>query len=317
MSKELALIAEGGGMRGAYVYGAMMALEEVFNDQYGLANFNYMAGTSASALTMMYTISGQFHSDGFPIWSEKVSEKRFLDEKSLKRLFLGPPILDTAYLVDEIFGKQHPIAWNNFRKSKSKFYIPLLDVENLSVKFYTNDTEVSSALLPYELIFMDKDNPTELYEMMKAAAGIPVFFNHEIEIQGRKYVDPASLMPLPLAAPIPMAAKRICILTKPGVTGIRWLRDRFFPSVARSGFFQGEISNSSVYSLSGEENKNYESLLEQLDELEENNNAFVIRPSFEMSPSDNRLEILKRNREAGYDDVIAKKDEIHRFLLSE
>ncbi len=317
MSRELALIAEGGGMRGAYVYGAMQALEEVFNDQHGLANFHYLSGTSASALTMMYTVSGQFHSEGQIIWSEKVGEKRFLDEKSLKRLFFGPPILDTAYLVDEIFAKQHPIAWNNFKKSKTKFYIPLLDVEDLSLKFYTNDTEMSAAMLPYELILMDREDPSEVYEMMKAAAGVPVYFNHEIEIQGRRYVDPTALLPIPLSAPIPVSAKRICILNKPGPVNVRWFRDRFFPSMARSGFFQGDISNKGVYSLSGDESRNYRALLGELDELEKADNAFIIRPSIDISSSDNRLEILKRNIEAGFQDVIARKDEIQHFLLSD
>lgn len=317
MSRELALIAEGGGMRGAYTYGAMQALEEVFNDQHGLANFHYMAGTSASALTMMYTISGQFHDEGKLIWSEKVSDKRFLDQRSLKRLLFGPPVLDTAYLVDEIFAKQHPIAWNNFKHSKSKFYIPLLDVEDLSLKFYTNDIEVNSAVLPYELIIMDRENPSEIYEMMKAAAGVPVYFNHEIKIQGRFYVDPTAILPFPISAPIPVSAKRICILNKPGPVNVRWLRDRFFPSMARSGFFQGDISNRSVYSLSGDESRNYRALLGELESLEKSNNALIIRPSIEISSSDNRIEILKRNIEAGFQDVIARKDEIQRFLLAD
>jgi predicted patatin/cPLA2 family phospholipase len=315
MKRELALIAEGGGMRGAYVYGAMQALEEVFNDQHGLANFAYMSGVSASALTMMYTLSGQFHSDGLEIWSNKVAQRRFLDEKNLKRLFVGPSILDVAFLVDEIFQKQHPLAWNNFKNTPCRFYIPLLDVDDLELKFYTNDTEVSSALLPYEMLFMDRNNPGELYSMMKAAAGAPVFFNHEVEIQGRRYVDPASLMPFPLTAPIPSSAKRVCILTKPEAPGGRWFRDRFFPSVAKSGFFHGNISNPNIYSLSAEEHKNYKALLEQLEALEQQQDAFIIRPAFEMSSSDNRPETLKRNREAGFQDVICQKEALQSFLV--
>jgi len=314
MSKDLALIAEGGGARGAYVYGAMQALEEVFNDQYGLANFTYMAGTSASALTMMYTLSGQFHSEGLEIWTKKVALKRFLDHRDLKRLFRSPPILDVEYLIDEIFEKQHPLAWHQFIKSKCRFYIPLIDVKDLSLKFYTNDTEVSSALLPYELIFMDRTNPSEIYSMMKAAAASPVFYNREVEIQGRTYVDGALLSPFPLTAPIPSAAKRICILTKPKAPGVRWMRDRFMPSLARSGFLQGGISNTDLYSLASEENKNYEALLAQLDNLE---NCVVIKPSIEMSSSGNREKELLRNSKAGFDDVIALKDEIQTLVNAE
>lgn len=314
MSKDLALIAEGGGARGAYAYGAMQALEQVFNDQYGLANFTYMAGTSASALTMMYTLSGQFHTDGLDIWTNKVSLKRFMDQKDLKRLFRSPPILDVEFLVDEIFEKQHPLAWNQFIKSKCKFYIPLIDVKDLSLKFYTNDTEVSSALLPYELIFMDRSNPSEIYSMMKAAAAVPVFYNREVEIQGRTYVDGSLLSPFPLTAPIPSSAKRICILTKPNAPGVRWMRDRFMPSLARSGFLQGGISNSNLYSLASEENKNYEALLEQLENLQ---NCVVIKPAFEMSSSGNSLKELQRNMKAGFDDVIALKEEIQALLNAE
>lgn len=311
MSKDLALIAEGGGARGAYVYGAMQALEEVFNDQYGLANFTYMAGTSASALTMMYALSGQFHSDGLEIWTKKVSLKRFMDQKDLKRLFRHPPILDVEYLVDEIFEKQHPLAWNQFIKSKCKFYIPLIDVKSLNLKFYTNDTEVSSALLPYELIFMDRNNPSEIYSLMKAAAAAPVFYNREVEIQGRAYVDGALLSPFPLTAPIPSSARRICILTKPKAPGVRWFRDRFMPSVARSGFLQGGLSNTDLYSLASEENKNYQALLEQLNNLE---NCVVIKPDFEMSPSGNSQKELERNIKAGFDDALALKEQIQTLF---
>jgi len=314
MSKDLALIAEGGGARGAYVYGAMKALEEVFNDQYGLANFTYMAGTSASALTMMYTLSGQFHSDGLDIWTNKVSLKRFMDKKDLKRLFRSPPILDVEYLIDEIFEKQHPLAWNQFIKSKCKFYIPLIDVKELSLKFYTNDTEVSSALLPYELIFMDRNNPSEIYTLMKAASAVPVFYNREIQIRGRAYVDGTLLAPIPLTAPIPSSAKRICILTKPKSPGVRWLRDRFMPSLARSGFLQGDISNTDLYSLASEENKNYDALLEQLNSLE---NCVVIKPSFEMSSSGNSYRELERNIKAGFDDALTLKEQIQTLLNAE
>ena len=314
MSKDLALIAEGGGARGAYVYGAMAALDEVFNDQHGLANFTYMAGTSASALTMLYALSGQFHSDGLDIWTKKVALKRFMDSRDLRRLFSDPPILDVGYLVDEIFEKQHPFAWNKFLKSKSKFYIPLVDVNTLNLKFYTNDTDVSSALLPYELIFMDRNNPSEIYSLMKAAAAVPVFFNKEINIQGNPYVDGALLSPFPLTAPIPSSAKRIFILTKPKAPGVRWLRDRFMPSIARSGFFQGEISNTSIYNLASEENKNYQALLDQVDSLE---NCIVIKPSFEMSSSGNSPEELKRNIKAGFEDVIRQKNAIEELINAE
>lgn len=314
MTKDLALIAEGGGARGAYVYGAMAALDEVFNDQHGLANFTYMAGTSASALTMMYAMSGQFHTEGLDIWTKKVALKRFMNSRNLTRLFNHPPILDVEYLVDEVFEKQHPFAWHQFIKSNSKFYIPLVDVETLNLKFYTNDTDVSSALLPYELIFMDRNNPAEIYALMKAAAAVPVFFNKEIMIQGKPYVDGALLSPFPLTAPIPSSAKRICILTKPKAPGVRWIRDRFLPSMARSGFFQGHISNTSIYGLASEENKNYQALLNQVNELD---NCIIIKPDFEMSSSGNSPEELKRNIKAGFEDVIKQKESIQLLINAE
>lgn len=311
MARDLALIAEGGGARGAYVYGAMQALDEIFNDQHGLANFNYMAGTSASALTMMYTLSGQFHSDGYDIWTKKVAHKRFMNEKDIRRLFRGPPILDICYLVDEVFKKEHPLAWHQFTKTKCKFYVPLVDVNTLSLKFYTNDSEVSSALLPYELVFMDRENPSEIYSMMKAAAAVPVFYNREVEIQGNSYVDGALLSPFPLTAPIPSSAKRICILTKPQAPGTRWIRDRLFPSIARGGMFQGSLSNPDIYSLSSQENGNYQALLNQLNVMED---YVVIKPSFEMSSSDNSPESLLRNIKAGFDDAMQLKSEILQLI---
>lgn len=312
MDKELALIAEGGGMRGAYVYGAMKALEEVFNDQHGLLNFDYMAGTSTSAMTMMYTLAGQFHSDGLDIWSKKVAHKRFLDAGDIKRLLLGPSVLDVEYLVDEIFAKEHPLTWHRLKNTEVKFYIPLLDVKDLSLRFYTNDIDIKGVMLPYELIFMDKENPAEIYEMMKAASAVPVAFNKEIEIQGRSYVDGYCLAPFPLVAPIPTTAKRIFILTKHEAPRNRWMRDRFFPSIARSGFLHGNLSNNNVYGLASQESSNYHALLEELESMK---NVVVIKPDFEISSSDNKPATLKRNLTAGFQDVMKRKDELQAFLL--
>jgi predicted patatin/cPLA2 family phospholipase len=311
MANNLALIAEGGGMRGAYVYGAMKALEDVFNDQHGLMNFDYMAGTSASALTMMYTLAGQFHSDGLEIWSKKVAQKRFLNARDFKRMFVGPSVLDVEYLVDEIFARQHPLALHQLKKTQVKFYIPLLDVKDLSLRFYTNDTEVSSALLPYELIFMDKENPAEIYEMMKAASAVPIAFNKEIHIQGRTYVDAAMLSPFPLTAPIPTSARRICILTKHQAPQPSWFKDRLFPSVARSGFFHGALSNSDIYSLAAEESKNYGALLEQVESMD---NCYIIKPDFQISSSDNNPAALRRSLTAGFQDVIKQKEALQKFI---
>lgn len=314
MNSELALIAEGGGMRGAYVYGAMKALDEVFNDQFGLLNFKYMAGTSASALTLLYTVAEQFHSDGLDIWSSKVTRKRFLDDKAIKRLLVGPSILDVEYLVDEIFAKEHPLNLKRVLNSKNKFYFPLVDVKDLSLKYYTNDFSLSDALLPYELIHMDHKNPKELYSVMKATAAAPIAFNKDIEIQGRKYIDGVLLAPFPMSAPIPQSAKRVVILTKPEPITTRWWRDRLIPSIAKGGFFHGEISNSKLYDLISEECKNYEALTSKLSSTE---NCFVIKPDVEISSSDNHPEVMKRNLKKGFQDVMAQKEALQAFIAGE
>jgi|GEM_PF-5043602 len=307
MSRDLALIIEGGTCKGSYVYGAMQALDEIFNDQYGLENFTYMAGSSIGALSIMYSLAGQFHSDGLDIWTNKYSLKRVLNRKSLLRFFSGSPMYNVSYLVDVILKKEHPLDLDKILESKCKFYIPLVDVDTLTLKYYTNNTEISSALLPYELLFLDKKNPNEIYDVIRASAAMPIFYNHKVRIQGRYYITGALISPFPLVAPIPSSAKRICILTKPNLRKPSWIANRLLPSFARGGLIQGSIDNPDVYNLFSAEDRNYHTLLSQIDTHE---GDIVIKPDVFLSASDNRKVTLQENMHLGYKNTMALKNDI-------
>ena len=80
MSKKV-LFAQGGGMRRAFSFGAMMGLIYIFDDEY-LDIFDEFTADSASCATQVYLLSGQFKSVGYEIWTKGVKRKHFLNKNN-------------------------------------------------------------------------------------------------------------------------------------------------------------------------------------------------------------------------------------------
>jgi predicted patatin/cPLA2 family phospholipase len=97
----VALVVEGGGMRGAVAAGMCLVLEAA-----GLmASFDRVYGCSSGALTGAFAAAGQAS-----LWAtsfEDCASRQFIDPS---RAFRGGPLLDLDFLFDEVIGRRRPLS---------------------------------------------------------------------------------------------------------------------------------------------------------------------------------------------------------------
>src|SRR3954466_9326738 len=97
---RVALVIEGGGMRGAVSGGMALALDEL-----GLADaFDAAYGSSAGCLNAMWLVSGRLR-DGIPTWTAPTLVRELL---SRRRVLRGGPLVGIRDLVEERYEKLSP-----------------------------------------------------------------------------------------------------------------------------------------------------------------------------------------------------------------
>ena len=160
-TKKLALIVSGGGMKCSYGAGSMTALVE----EYGLTKPDILICGSGSAGTGTYYV-GEHYQAIKDVWTDLLSSKEMIKGKWF-------PQLNIDFLVDEIFKKKFPFDKNKVRDSKTTYFIPVLNRENGSQKYFSNKEDV------------------DLYEVMRATKSLPIFskLDPKIKINDSYYCD--------------------------------------------------------------------------------------------------------------------------------
>ena len=97
---RVALVVEGGGMRGAVSGGMALGLDEL-----GLSGaFDAAYGSSAGTLNAMWLVSGRLR-DGIPTWTDPGLLKELID---YRRAFRRRPAVDVAGLVERRYEQLSP-----------------------------------------------------------------------------------------------------------------------------------------------------------------------------------------------------------------
>src|ERR1035438_8165514 len=134
--RKTALIVEGGAMRGAWAAGVLAFLFEQGRRQY---DFVYAA--SSGACSAAYFVAGMYE-PGLSIWRDQAC-KAVRKANLLRR----KPIIDLAYLVDQVFRKQVPLSVEALQKAPTRFFIVLTDCHTgKPVYFRVCDDRVFAAL---------------------------------------------------------------------------------------------------------------------------------------------------------------------------
>lgn len=192
MNTKVSIIAEGGGMRGAYALGVIFGLYFDF----GLRRVDVVTGSSASIGTLAYFTAGQFF-PGFYIWPEKLPNKKFL---SFRNILQNKPLLNVEYLVDEIFKNEIPLDMSKLLNSKVELIIPLTNAK-------TGEFEYASS--------KNKFSNYDPREVLKAAMAVPVLFGKVVKLKEKDYYDGWATDTMPLEIDSVIDSTKIIIFTKP------------------------------------------------------------------------------------------------------
>lgn len=184
MSKEkqkLGLVLEGGGVKGAYQIGALMAVREL------LVEFDGVVGTSIGAINGAIYLEGGY-SKLFDVWNEIQTNTVFdlSDEETaaLKGLDLKPAIL--RVMLEKKLGTFKMLE-SSYEKSQ-KFFDTIVNEEDIraSGKDYGLVTFNISDMQPVEKM-MDEIDEGKLVDYIIASATFPIFPPKIID--DKKYID--------------------------------------------------------------------------------------------------------------------------------
>jgi predicted patatin/cPLA2 family phospholipase len=187
----VALVIEGGGMRGVVSAGMVAALERL-----DLAEaFDLVVGSSAGALNGAGLLGG-VGADGPGVYAGPLASRQFINPA---RLLIGRPAVDLTYLLT--------YAARNFDQDGDPGAIdrlaPLICVA----------VDVGSA---EPVAFSGFTSQERLWQAMMATMRMPLFGGRPVEIDGRRYIDGALAAPVPLATALEAGATHVLVLqTRP------------------------------------------------------------------------------------------------------
>lgn len=187
MNAKTCIVAEGGGLRGSYVVGAILALIEKFL----LTAVDVAIGTSSGAATLAYYVSGQFDSIT-NIWTNLLTTWKFA---GFRNPLFGKPILNIDYLVDEIFKKQDRLNIETLRGSRTEFLVPATDFQTGKARYFSNRES------------------GDFFEVLRAAMAIQIFYGRTVELAGNFYVDGALAAPIGIAKALEAGATHIIVIS--------------------------------------------------------------------------------------------------------
>lgn len=184
---KVALVIEGGGMRGVISAGMVTALQYL-----GLRNvFDVVYGTSAGAINGAYFLSEQAPY-GSTIYYDEINNSRFL---SLSRAILGSPVMKLDFLLDDVMIRRKVLDWRAVICSD----IPLKVIA----------TSLSG---PATVVLQNFKSRDELLRSLRASINIPFIAGRPISIENELLSDGGILEPIPFRSAIAAGCTHMLVL---------------------------------------------------------------------------------------------------------
>lgn len=166
---KIALVVEGGAMRGIFATGVLDAFMEAdFNP------FNMYVGVSAGSTALASYVAGMYQRN-YKIFTEYSVGEDFI---SWKKFFRGGHLVDLDWLWD-ITIRDMRLDLEKICAEKHEFFVGLTDANTGKAVFV-------------------KPTPDNLEEFTKASSALPIMYRNQIVMEGSAFVDGG------LAAPIPV-----------------------------------------------------------------------------------------------------------------
>lgn len=193
---HLALVIEGGGMRGVAAGGMVSALEDM-----GLTKvFDSVHGSSAGAAAAAYFAVNRAKL-GTSLYYEDLNNGQFINKLRLMR---GEPILSSTYLVDYAMVERKPFDFEKLQEGHPKLHIVTTDID-------IGDSYIVSEFRNY----------AHYRDLMKASITLPLIAGKANVVDGRRLLDGGLLQQIALKSAESAGATHILALLTRGEHELR------------------------------------------------------------------------------------------------
>src|SRR5580692_1593448 len=200
---RIALIIEGGGMRGVISAGMALALDEL-----GLVPaFDAVYGASAGAITGAWLLS---RPEGLRGWTEPAYARTLIRRSGLLR---GRPVADVRALIEELYQTTFPMDFASVLANPVEYH-PL-----------ATDAATGKSTDLREFV----DNPADLRLALRASAALPLLAGPPVEFAGRRFYDAGVSESVPYRTALAQGATHVLVLRSrrdPLPDGHAWPRSR-------------------------------------------------------------------------------------------
>ncbi len=211
--RRVALVVEGGGMRGVISAGMTAAIEQLgFTD-----TFDEVHGASAGAFNVAFLLAGQA-SYLTGLYQHGFGNPRFV---SVRRVLRGRSLFNMDYVVNEVWRTQRPLRTDRILASPIELHCTATDVDTAEAVDLT-----------------DLRDDAEVRQAMLASARLPWLAGGPVPFRGRMLLDATLAEPLPVEVPRRTATDMLVLQTRPhGVThtplsnGVANLTDRYLVKI--------------------------------------------------------------------------------------
>jgi predicted patatin/cPLA2 family phospholipase len=253
--RKVALVVQGGGMRGIYSMGCLAELESR-----GLGDaFDVVIGASAGAVNGAYFLAGQAN-EAVHIYVDLLSSRRFVNPLRIWK------IVNIDYYVDVVLKNLAPLDLETVLSAHTRLDVVLTDAETAE-----------------PVIVSNRDSGYDFNEVIRATAALPSLYNRRVLVGDRFYVDGgvADSIPLVYAADSGASEVMAVITRAPGFR--RRQASRSFQLLAR---IMARHQSAAVRRKLGAEDLTFNRAMDLLEGVEERPGikAWCVRPS-----SSNRL----------------------------
>ena len=183
---RIALVIEGGGMRGIIAGGMALALDEL-----GLVPaFDAIYGASAGAITGAWLLS---RPDGLRGWAEPAYSRILIRRSALLR---GRPVADIRALVEDLYQTTFPMDFDAVLTSP-------IELHPLATDAATGQSTDLRSLI---------GDPAELRLALRASAAMPLLAGPPVELGGRRFYDAGVSESVPYRTALAQGATHLLIL---------------------------------------------------------------------------------------------------------
>lgn len=245
---ESGLILEGGGMKGVYTAGVLEYFME--KDRY----FPYVVGVSAGACNAASYLSRQPGRNK----TVMIDFVRHPDYLSFRNLMQKRELFGMDLIFDQIPNELVPFDFKTFHAAKEHFFIGTTD-----------------CLTGQPVYFEKNDYPNDILAIVRASSSLP-FMSKGVTFNGCLLMDGGISDPIPLRKALADGVEKPVIL----LTKHKGYRKKISRISKTSRYFYKEYTGLN-YALEMHW-QHYNDQLEEIEQLEREGKAFVIRPSSDL-----------------------------------